>query len=104
MNLFARLDVVIIFKISLSYHLHATFFLWHSLEEPVQLMLIPPVWAHEQIHLHHSLVTELDGAQRHSSVVVVMPQCSAEKGVKLLYPWLEFSWFMKDSVAIDILI
>ena len=71
------------------FNVHATLVLGHPLEKPIQLMLVPPVWAHKQIHLHHSLVTELDRAQSHSSVVVVVAQSSAEKGVKLVDPWLE---------------
>ena len=71
------------------FNVHATLVLGHPLEKPVELVLIPPVWAHKQIHLHHSLITELNRAQSHSSVVVVVAQSSAEKGVKLVDPWLE---------------
>ena len=62
-------------------------------------MLVPPVWAHKQVHLHHSLVVELDRAQSHSSVVVVVSQCSAEKGVKLFDPRLELVWLAEYFVS-----
>ena len=62
-------------------------------------MLVPPVWAHKQIHLYHSLVVELDRAQSHSGVVVVVSQCSAEKGVKLVDPRLELVWLAEYFVS-----
>ena len=62
-------------------------------------MLVPPVWANEQVNLNHSLVVELDRAWGHSSVVVVVAQSSAEKGVKLFDPWLELIWLAEYFVS-----
>ena len=80
--------------------LHATPFLWHTLQEPVQVVLVCPVGADKQVHFHLSLVRKLDRMFGRPFVVIVTTQYPAEKSVQLLDPRLESIWLAKYCVSI----
>ena len=64
-------------------------------------MLVFPIGAHKEVHVHLSFVVELDRSLCHARIVVVLAQCTAEESVQLLKPWLEFILLSKYSVPIN---
>lgn len=62
---------------------------WDSLQEPVKLMLVGPVWTDQQINIDSSFEFELDGSFGHSGFLVVTSKCLPEEILKWVQPFLE---------------
>ena len=66
-----------------------TLVLWDSLQEPVELVLVSPVWTDQQIDINDPFVFELDGSLGHSGSLVVLSKCLPEEVLKWNQPFPE---------------
>ena len=69
-------------------------------QEPVELVLVRPVWADQQINFNGPFELELDRSFCHSGCLVVVPKFLFEEFSKWNQPFLEYPVpFFKDIVT-----
>ena len=59
------------------------------LQEPVELMLVGPVWTDQQININGPFELELDRSLGHSGCLVVLSECLLEEVSKWNQPFPE---------------